>query len=55
MMNFKTANVRISMWFTIPIGFATGMLAATIAVGGFIGVPGMIYVRGGHRPGVLGH
>lgn len=46
MMHFKTANVRISMWFTIPIGFATGMLAATIAVGGFIGVPGMIYVVG---------
>jgi hypothetical protein len=46
MMSFKTANVRISMWFTIPVGFATGMLAATIAVGGFIGVPGMIYVVG---------
>jgi uncharacterized membrane protein YfcA len=46
MINFKTAKVRISMWFTIPIGFATGMLAATIAVGGFIGVPGMIYVLG---------
>ena len=27
-------------------GFATGMLAATIAVGGFIGVPGLIYVLG---------
>lgn len=46
MIHFKTANVTISMWFTIPIGFATGMLAATIAVGGFIGVPGMIYVLG---------
>ncbi len=46
MMYFKTANVRISVWFTIPIGFATGILAATIAVGGFIGVPGMIYVVG---------
>lgn len=46
MMHFKTANVRISMWFTIPVGLATGMLAATIAVGGFIGVPGMIYVVG---------
>ena len=46
MMYFKTANVRISMWFTLPIGFATGLLAATIAVGGFIGVPGMIYVLG---------
>ena len=46
MMYFKTANVRISLWFTIPIGFATGMMAATIAVGGFIGVPGMIYGMG---------
>ncbi|MDI6852741.1 MAG: sulfite exporter TauE/SafE family protein [Deltaproteobacteria bacterium] len=46
MVHFKTANVTISLWFTIPIGFATGMLAATIAVGGFIGVPGMIYVIG---------
>jgi uncharacterized protein len=46
MIHFKTANVRISLWFTVPVGFATGMLAATIAVGGFIGVPGMIYVLG---------
>ncbi len=46
MIYFKTANVRISLWFTIPVGFATGMLAATIAVGGFVGVPGMIYVMG---------
>ena len=46
MIQFKTANLRISLWFTVPIGFATGMLAATIAVGGFIGVPGMIYVLG---------
>lgn len=46
MMYFKTANVRISLWFTIPVGFATGLLAATIAVGGFVGVPGMIYVVG---------
>ncbi len=46
MMTFKTANVRISFWFTLPVGFATGMLAATIAVGGFIGVPGMIYMLG---------
>jgi uncharacterized membrane protein YfcA len=46
MIHFKKANLRISLWFTIPVGFATGMLAATIAVGGFIGVPGMIYVVG---------
>jgi|UniRef100_A0A7C5EKT2 uncharacterized membrane protein YfcA len=46
MLTFNTAGVRISLWFTLPIGFLTGMLAATIAVGGFIGVPGMMYVIG---------
>lgn len=46
MMHFRTAGVRISALFTLPLGLATGMLAATIAVGGFIGVPGMIYVLG---------
>jgi len=46
MIHFKTAGVTISLWFTIPVGFATGLLAATIAVGGFVGVPGMIYVIG---------
>lgn len=46
MMEFKVAKVRISAWVTIPVGLLTGMLAATIAVGGFIGVPGMIYIVG---------
>jgi uncharacterized membrane protein YfcA len=46
MMHFKTAQTRVSAVFTLPLGFATGMLAATIAVGGFIGVPGMMYVLG---------
>ncbi len=46
MMHFKTAGVTMSAWITLPIGLATGMLAATIAVGGFIGVPGMIYICG---------
>lgn len=46
MIYFKSLNARISVLFTIPLGFATGMLAATIAVGGFIGVPSMIYVLG---------
>jgi uncharacterized membrane protein YfcA len=51
MIYFKTAKVRISLWFTIPVGFATGLLAATIAVGGFIGVPGTIYAIG--APGLI--
>lgn len=46
MMEFKVAKLRISAWITIPVGLLTGMLAATIAVGGFIGVPGMIYIIG---------
>jgi uncharacterized membrane protein YfcA len=46
MIYFKTANIRISLWFTIPVGFCTGLMAATIAVGGFVGVPGMMYVVG---------
>ncbi len=46
MIHFKTADLTISLWFTIPVGFATGLLAATIAVGGFVGVPGMIYAVG---------
>ena len=46
MITCKTANLRISMWFLVPVALATGMLAATIAVGGFIGVPGLMYIIG---------
>jgi len=46
MVYFKSLNARVSVLFTLPIGFATGMLAATIAVGGFIGVPAVHYVLG---------
>jgi uncharacterized membrane protein YfcA len=46
MVYFKSLNARVSVLLTIPLGFATGMLAATIAVGGFIGVPSLIYVLG---------
>lgn len=40
------AKAHIPWLITLPIGFGTGMLAATIAVGGFIGVPSMHYVLG---------
>jgi len=47
MMSFKSiGNRKISLIFIAPMGFATGMLAASIAVGGFIGVPAMMYVMG---------
>ncbi|MDM8557222.1 sulfite exporter TauE/SafE family protein [Candidatus Parabeggiatoa sp. HSG14] len=46
MVYFKSLKAKISLLFILPLGFATGMLAATIAVGGFIGVPAMIYALG---------
>jgi uncharacterized membrane protein YfcA len=46
MMYFPSIKTKVSVLFILPLGFATGMLAATIAVGGFIGVPAMIYVLG---------
>jgi uncharacterized membrane protein YfcA len=51
MMHFRTANIRVSILFTLPLGFATGLLASIIAVGGFVGVPGMMYVLG--APGLV--
>jgi len=52
MIYFKSLKAKVSLLFIIPLGFATGMLAATIAVGGFIGVPSMIYVLG--APSLMG-
>jgi hypothetical protein len=52
MMYFKSLKASVSLLFILPLGFATGMLAATIAVGGFIGVPSMIYVLG--APSLVG-
>ncbi|MBS4096224.1 MAG: sulfite exporter TauE/SafE family protein [Sulfuricella sp.] len=46
MMYFPSLKARVSLLIIAPLGFATGMLAATIAVGGFIGVPAMIYILG---------
>ncbi|BCO32339.1 hypothetical protein TspCOW1_24420 [Thiohalobacter sp. COW1] len=46
MIHFKSIDARISFIVIAPLGFATGMLASTIAVGGFIGVPAMIYILG---------
>ncbi len=45
-IEFKIAKRKQSAWLTIPLGFGTGFLAATIAVGGFVGVPSMIYLIG---------
>jgi uncharacterized membrane protein YfcA len=46
MIYFPIADVHVSLWVILVCGFATGYLAGTIGVGGFIGVPSMIYVFG---------
>lgn len=45
-IHFPVADVRVSLWIVLLVGLATGYLAGTIGVGGFIGVPAMIYVFG---------
>jgi uncharacterized membrane protein YfcA len=46
MITFPVADVKISIWIILIVGFITGYLAGTIGVGGFIGVPAMIYIFG---------
>ena len=46
MIHFKVADVSVSLWILMLVGLATGYLAGTIGVGGFIGVPAMIYLFG---------
>ncbi len=46
MIHFKVADTKVSVWILLPVGVATGYLAGTIGVGGFIGVPSMIYIFG---------
>jgi len=45
-IHFQVADVKVSLWIVLICGLATGYLAGTIGVGGFIGVPAMIYVFG---------
>jgi uncharacterized protein len=45
-IHFRVADVTISAWVIGVVGLATGYLAGTIGVGGFIGVPAMIYIFG---------
>lgn len=45
-IHFSVADTKVSLWVLMIVGTATGYLAGTIGVGGFIGVPAMIYVFG---------
>jgi len=52
MVYFKSLKAKVSVLFIIPLAFLTGLSAATIAVGGFVGVPSLIYVLG--APSLMG-
>ncbi len=45
-IRFPVSDVELSLWVLLPVGLATGYMAGTIGVGGFVGVPAMIYVFG---------
>lgn len=45
-VHYEVAGITVSLWFPMLVAFATGYLAGTIGVGGFIGVPAMIYLLG---------
>ncbi len=45
-IRFPVSDVEVSLWILLIAGLATGYLAGTISVGGFIGVPAMIYLFG---------
>ena len=46
MVYLRSINTKVSVLIIAPLGFATGLLAAFIAVGGFIGVPAMMFILG---------
>jgi hypothetical protein len=46
MIHFPVADVRVSLWVLLVAGLVTGYMAGTIGVGGFVGVPAMIYIFG---------
>lgn len=43
---FPVADVKVSVWLVIVVGLLLGYLDGTVAIGGFIGVPAMIYLFG---------
>lgn len=46
MIHFKVSETRVSLWLVLVVGLAVGFMAGTIGVGGFLGVPAMIYLFG---------
>jgi len=45
-VHFPVADVRVSLWLVLGLGLLVGYLDGTVAIGGFVGVPAMIYLFG---------
>lgn len=45
-VTFPVADVRVSLWLVVLVGLVVGYLDGTVAIGGFVGVPAMIYLFG---------
>lgn len=46
-MNFKEAQIRVSIWLPMIVGFATGVIAGLLGIGGgLIRMPALIYLVG---------
>jgi len=45
-IHFRVSETRVSLWLVLVSGLAVGYMAGTIGVGGFLGVPAMIYLFG---------
>lgn len=46
MIRFPASNIVVSLWLVLGIGFVTGWFGGTIALGGFLTVPALIYLLG---------
>ena len=45
-IRFPASNVVVSLWLVLGIGFVAGLFGGTIALGGFLTVPALIYLLG---------
>ncbi|MBN1608374.1 MAG: sulfite exporter TauE/SafE family protein [Polyangiaceae bacterium] len=45
-IRFPASNVVVSLWLVLAIGFVAGWFGGTIALGGFLTVPALIYLLG---------
>lgn len=46
MIDFPNSDIRVSLWLLAFVGLMIGFLTGTVGVGGFLGVPAMIYLFG---------